>query len=177
MRYFSVALLLMLTMGAGGARATPISFGFSYTGTGVTAEGELITDGILAGGFYTVTGITGDRNGISITALSAPGSLGGNDNLLSPGAPFVDNNGITYTAGGVSYNVYLSTNANSACSGVLEISSLNSDVACGRPTQVSLDVTPSAAGVPEPASLALFCSALAGLGWTRRQKKSLQSGS
>src|ERR1700709_378640 len=139
MRYVSVAFLLMLTMGAGGARAAPISFDFSYTGSGVTAEGELITNGILVGGFYTVTSITGDRNGISITSLSMPGSLGGNDNLLSPSTPFVDNSGITYVAGGMSYNFYLSNNSNSACNGVLEISSSTS-VGCGGPTQVTPDV-------------------------------------
>jgi hypothetical protein len=53
------------------------------------------TAGTPAGGRYTVLSITGTRNGEAITSLAAPGSLGGNDDILSPDSLFVDTAGIS----------------------------------------------------------------------------------
>jgi hypothetical protein len=61
----------------------------------VSASGVLTTTG-LSGNAYTVTGISGMWNGYTIMGLLPTDSYGSNDNLLFPGGPYVDNNGITF---------------------------------------------------------------------------------
>jgi hypothetical protein len=64
-------------------------------------SGTLTTTSTPAGGPYTVTGIMGtwsfDAVSLTIQGLIAPGGLGGNDNMLSPVAPFLSNSGISFT--------------------------------------------------------------------------------
>ncbi len=153
---------LAAAMPLGAARAGPLDFDFSYTGTGISASGVLITDGVLSGGAYTVTGITGARNSVTISGLS---SFLGADNLLFPSAPYVDSQGITYTAGGVYYNFYESGDG-----GVLEISSTSPNAA------ISLTVTPATTAVPEPWSAALLGAGLIGFAVLRRAPMSGRGG-
>ena len=99
----SIALGLAITGASSSARAD-LLWDFSYTGTGLTgtgaaapaisASGQLTTTDTLVGGAYTITGITGMRNGVAISALLAPGVIQGNDNLLFPSAPPLTNNGL-----------------------------------------------------------------------------------
>jgi hypothetical protein len=165
-----VALGAALAMAAlGAAQATPLDFAFTYTGTGVTATGVLVTDGVLSGGAYLVTGISGARDGVAISGLVAPGGLGADDDRLLPSAPFVDALGISYAAGGVDYNFFESIAPTPPCAGVLEISSRRPSLACGTPIRVSLSVMPAAAEIPEPASAGLLGMGVAGLLARRRR--------
>src|SRR5947208_2449377 len=54
---------------------------WEYSGSGITATGTFATaDSPEANGGYLITGITGTRNGITITGLQAPGtSIPGNE--------------------------------------------------------------------------------------------------
>ena len=86
---------------AGGAfsAANAALHNFSYTGTGINASGVITTD--AAG--TLITGITGQRNGVAITSLLAPGSfplpLYPNDNVFIPtGNPaFLSTNGVSFS--------------------------------------------------------------------------------
>lgn len=84
---------------------------WSYSGSGVSAGGTLTTsDTADASGHYSVLGITGQRNGVSITGLFPTGSaIPGNegypvDNLLAAGssAQFSEH-GLGYTLADGSY--------------------------------------------------------------------------
>jgi hypothetical protein len=61
--------------------AEALEWRWSYQGEGVTASGALTTkDTPNADGFYEITGITGEANGVAITGLQPPGtSIPGND--------------------------------------------------------------------------------------------------
>lgn len=69
---------------------------FSYTGVGIDASGIITTDATET----TIIGITGQRNGVSITSLVAPGTFAGNDNTFNP-----TGNPAFLGFGGVSFNL------------------------------------------------------------------------
>jgi hypothetical protein len=151
-----------------GAAHAQLNFDFSYLGTGVSASGTFLTNGVLSGGYYTVTGITGQRNGVAISGLVAPGGFF-NNNRLFVSSPFVDNSGISYTAGGVAYNVFRSaTIVTVGCTGVLEGSS-TAPINCGIP-QVTLTVSPVST-VPEPGTWALLGTGLLAVGGIAARRK------
>jgi hypothetical protein len=89
------------------ARAT--EFDWSYSGDNggaVSASGVLFAtpDG---GGEYTVTSISGTRNGVSISGLA---TYAGDDNLVYTTTPHVDYPGLAYSVtGGAVFNVYYDT--------------------------------------------------------------------
>jgi hypothetical protein len=87
--------------------AQALDWNWSYTGTAINASGTFTTNDTPDGsGFYTIAAITGTRNSIAITGLSAPGGLGGNDNLISQSSPYLTFNGFTYSWNGSFVNVY-----------------------------------------------------------------------
>ena len=81
---------------------------WSYSGSGVVASGTFTTNDTPDGsGFYLITGITGTRNGETITGLQPVGTpIPGNepyavDNLIRLGTPQLTGDGFGYsTAGG-----------------------------------------------------------------------------
>jgi hypothetical protein len=96
---FSLAICVALA--GGGAQAS--TWKWSYQGEGVAASGTFTTnDAPNADGFYEITGITGEANGVAITGLEPPGtSIPGNegypvDNLVRTEAPRLTMHGFGY---------------------------------------------------------------------------------
>jgi hypothetical protein len=98
------ALSLLLIVAALVAPAAEASeWRWSYQGDGVTASGSFTTkDTPNADGFYEITGIKGEANGVAITGLQPPRtSIPGNDgypgdNLLRTEAPQLSLHGFGY---------------------------------------------------------------------------------
>jgi hypothetical protein len=90
------------------ATAATLSWDWNYTGSGIAANGTFSTnDTPNSSGFYLITGITGTRNGATITGLQPAGTpIPGNepfnvDNLISLNPQQLTGDGFGYaTAGG-----------------------------------------------------------------------------
>jgi hypothetical protein len=98
---FVLSLLIALTLAALPAQA--LEWRWTYQGEGVAASGAFTTnDAPNADGFYEITGIKGEMNGVAISGLQPPGtSIPGNDGypvdgLLRPEAPQLSLQGFGY---------------------------------------------------------------------------------
>jgi hypothetical protein len=104
-RNLLLAVGAAVAMASFGANVDAATFTFSLdsplgNGTGTL---QATPDG---GNEYLVTSLTGSFDGNAMT-LEAPGSFASNDNLLFlPATPTLDFSGISFLAGGTSYNVY-----------------------------------------------------------------------
>lgn len=90
--------------------AEALEWRWSYQGEGVAASGLLTTkDAPNADGFYEITGITGEANGVAIAGLQPPGtSIPGNDgypvdNLVRTDAPQLTMHGFGYALANKTY--------------------------------------------------------------------------
>ena len=71
----------------------------SYSGSGiVTVTGDVVTG--LTGTFYL------DGANVGVMTLLDPSAFASNDNVVAPPPQFVSENGVSFVAGGVDYNVY-----------------------------------------------------------------------
>jgi len=102
----SLALCTALLSTTFASPAAALLFEFSYAGNGIAAGGLLVTTDTLVSGHYTVTNILGYRNGVSMTGLLPVNAFENNDNLLFPSSTFLTNGGVSYVAGGSSFNFY-----------------------------------------------------------------------
>ncbi|MBD2270868.1 hypothetical protein H6F62_19455 [Anabaena sp. FACHB-1391] len=104
--------------------AQAIVWNWSYEGTDVTASGTLTTtDNHTTNGFYTISGITGQRNGYTITGLVPAHSGNGNiwwnnDNGFTGSQP--SDNGISYYVGGVQFGEVSLFSASAYRTGLLQ---------------------------------------------------------
>ncbi len=130
------------------ARANPLDFLFSYSGGTIAASGEFFTNGVLNNGAYTITGITGTRNGRAITGLVVQGGFAFNNNFLYLTAPYLDGNGLSFDVGTFAVNL------------AYDFGNTYAEYANSVGSYVTLTVIP----VPEPASGGLLAGALLGLG-------------
>jgi PEP-CTERM motif-containing protein len=168
MRAFAFRSVIVFVLLAGLAGATPTfadSFSWSYSGPGVTASGTLDAT-LVSTGVYLITSMTGVRNGQPITLFAYPPStFGGNNNLYytlnGPSGPYVDVFGVTYEAGGITYNLY-------QWLGVYYEWGNNSQVIIVNFTSPQND--PGTSQTPEPSTLLLFGSGMIGLGGLLRRK-------
>lgn len=97
------AFILPVASALFASRAEALEWRWSYQGEGVAASGAFTTkDEPGADGFYEITGITGEANGVTITGLQPPGtSIPGNDgypvdNLVRTEAPRLTMHGFGY---------------------------------------------------------------------------------
>lgn len=76
-----LALFLLIGAALAALPADASEWRWSYQGEGVTASGVFTTkDAPNADGFYEITAISGEANGVAITGLQPPGtSIPGND--------------------------------------------------------------------------------------------------
>jgi len=104
--------LVLLLIGAALVlgRAEALEWRWSYQGAGVSASGSFTTkDAPDANGFYEITVITGEANGVAITGLQPPGtSIPGNDgypvdNLVRAAAPQLSKDGFGYALASGAY--------------------------------------------------------------------------
>jgi hypothetical protein len=104
-----------LAVGASRSALAQVAFDFSYSGPGISASGILIATS-EANGEYLVTGISGERNGQTITGMAGAGTFASNDNQIyypattqtlygTGGIAFLDIGGFSYMVGNLSYNV------------------------------------------------------------------------
>jgi hypothetical protein len=104
------ALALLIGAALVAHRAEAHEWRWSYRGEGVAASGAFVTkDAPNADGFYEITGITGEANGVAIVGLQPPGtSIPGNegypvDNLVRTGAPQLTKDGFGYALANGTY--------------------------------------------------------------------------
>ncbi len=151
-------------LGVAGAHAGSIDWTFSYEDTAtdgslIDASGTLVTADTAVGGHFLVTGVSGTRNGASLTLDP---SFGGADDELGPGTPQTSFAGISFSDGTNEFNVFWNGSGYSECS-TLPGAGCNGNDSDGTP------VSFTATTVPEPAPMAMLALGLAALA-VRRQR-------
>ncbi len=99
-----IALALCIAIASSAPAHASLLWNWSYSGSGISANGTLTTaDTADAQGFYQIIGISGSRNGQTITGLQPTGTpIPGNepfavDNLISVSGPQLTGNGFGYS--------------------------------------------------------------------------------
>lgn len=174
-----MARIVIITLGAllAGGSANAAMFNFSYSGAGVAASGTLTTTDtatIIKGQqAFTITGVTGTRNGDVIDQLFPAATVvdfngDRTDNYLFTTGPFLTFNGFGFGVAGDSpntlYNPYFD-----GSSYVEFVSNPPSGVAVNPLDSFSL--TRATAAVPEPATWAMFLGGFGLLGATMRRRQ------
>ncbi|MFN9174079.1 MAG: PEP-CTERM sorting domain-containing protein [Synechocystis sp.] len=142
--------------------ASALNWNWSYSGTGITAQGTFITNDTPDNlGFYLITGITGTRNGETIIGLQPTGtSIPGNepfhvDNLISLNAQQLTKDSFGFqTSGGNYVNPFFASFLPTP--GYLEVFSAPPFVTGAAnfgPEDSELPINFSASIVPEPLTL------------------------
>ena len=161
----AAALALASIIGASAAHAEAWSIDYA-TVDGDSAMIDLITDNTPTNGAYTVTAISGERDGFAITGLSA---YAASDQLLFAVDPYFDLSGISFTTtqtdtsgNPLAYNLFTS-------SGYFELASAVDPV--GYPNNgVAFAAGFSVTDVPEPVSITLLGVGMIGMGAVRRRQ-------
>lgn len=164
---YSIALLMTVKSAPASAEVFDFSYsGFQYVvtpseqtvfGPPITASGVLTTDPFdPATNSYRITGITGTRNGDTITSLLPLPAIS-TDNLLLAGFPQLDSKGLGYSTasnpGG--FKVYYGGDGSSP-TGYLERE--DGSIALSRQPLYTFSITP--ASVPEPSSMTGLLAAM-----------------
>ena len=141
------------------------TFNFSYTGTGISASGTF-TGGLTGqAGVYSITSITGSRNGRAISGLDNNDAFADqllyfpattvSGVLLNP--TYVDNDGIAFFVDGIDYNIF---------SSVTRPTVVENDLG----PAIDLSVSRAIAVTPEPSSLALLGTGILGVAGVLRKR-------
>lgn len=172
--------LLAATALASPASAATFLFTFDGDG-GADGSGTLITeDAPTAGGGLLITGITGTFRGGAITSLLAPGTFGGNDNLLFPDAGsgavpdrLLSFAGFSFTfQGGAPQpaNIFATTLVASGY-GVLEA---GESIAAGSFSVTRVTTPPPVGAIPEPGTWALMLLGFGFVGAAMRRRPAIR---
>ncbi|MHC5756451.1 PEP-CTERM sorting domain-containing protein [Nostoc sp.] len=172
--------LLFQTMQA----ASALNWNWNYSGTGIEANGTFTTNDTPNNlGFYTISGITGTRNGETITGLQAAGTpIPGNepfdvDNFISLDAQQLTGDGFGYSTSAGNYSSpffasFLPT------PGYLEVFSAPPIIPGfenlgSEDSELPISFTATIITVPEPTSiLSLFALSILGASSALKRKKS-----
>ena len=162
---FSASFTLFVTISVAGivfgaanpAAATSLSWNWNYQASSIAASGTFITnDTPDSSGFYQIVGITGTRNGDTITGLQPAGTaIPGNepyavDDLVSLGYPQLTSNGFGFsTAAGEYINPFFADFLSPQV--YLEFFSVPSSPS--ENTELPISFSASPAPVPEPSWL------------------------
>jgi hypothetical protein len=160
------------------AAAATLNWEWNYTGKGINANGTLATtDTPNSSGFYLITGITGTRNGVSITGLQTAGTpIPGNtpfniDNLISLNSIQLTGEGFGYStaAGSFASPFYASfTNAVLQTPGYLEVFTPSMPL-----NEEPISFSARIVNVPEPLTIiGSFIGASVGLSMRKKLKQS-----
>jgi hypothetical protein len=123
---------------------------WSYHSEGIGAHGEFTTTDTSYAGDYTITGVTGERNGVAITELQPTGTaIPGNepyavDNLVSVSGPQLTANGFGFALADGSYSNPFYNN------GYLDFHSVPADPKASTESRIVFSATPVAAPAPQP---------------------------
>ena len=156
---------------AASATASAAVFDFSYAGAGIAASGQIFTTDttttVSGRQAYTITGITGTRNGSAIDQLFPSGTLLDNQGsttllYLFAAAPNLGFEGFGYGVAGDN-NIYNPYNLDGQ---YIEYTGYN----IGNNPLTSFSVTQQAAGVPEPATWAMMLLGFAVVGAAMRRR-------
>ncbi len=178
---FTVAAVLLLTTATAPALAAQM-IDLSFNGEGVAAMATLTIsdDAVSVNGrdAYTVTGITGSRNGIEITGLNYefPVNFGGPDQFLFlTEAPFTDL-GLSYNLSDGSFgNIYYSSGFSEGISFDLVTAPFGSEAEYTLTNLRPASVGPVTGAVPEPATWALMMVGFGVAGATIRRQRKVQA--
>lgn len=149
------------------APASAATFLFTFDGTTIDASGTLTTeDTPTAQGGFLITGITGTVGTAAITGLLAPGTFGGNDNLLFVGRdPLLSFGGFSFTADG-SNNIFASS-----ILGGFGLLRPDDTFVAGTFSITPAVIPPPVGAIPEPGTWALMLLGFGFVGAALRRRK------
>ena len=165
------ACLLAATVLASPASAATFLFTFEGDGS-ADASGTLTTEDTpnISGGLL-ITGISGTYRGAPITALLAPGTFGGNDNLLFPDAPSLLRFSFTFLSGAPQPANIFATTLVASGYGVLEA---GENIAAGTFTATRVQTPPPVGAIPEPDTWALMLLGFGFVGAALRRRPAMR---